>query len=105
MRTGSLDPSLFPELEPTFERIFVFPSSRSTWQVVDLARVTSTQDHVIRLECGDEALYDIIDPSIPFLLPETLQTRRSRVILKRFAFTVRQMSKLHRLRDAIDDHR
>src|SRR3974390_2931490 len=54
MQTRTLDPSLSPEPEPTFERIFVLPSPRSAWQAVDLVRVTSTQDHVIRLECRDE---------------------------------------------------
>src|SRR6516225_6853223 len=105
MQTASLAPSLFPKPEPTFERIFVVPPPRSTWQAVDLVRVSSTQDHVIRLECCDETLYDIVDPSIPLLLPEALQTRCSHIVLKRFAFAITQMCKLHRLQDAIDDHR
>src|SRR6185503_11615890 len=66
---------------------------------------SAAQHDVIRLQCGEQTLQDVIDLTLPFLPANALEGCGADALLERLAVAVRQMSEFHRLQNAIDDHR
>src|SRR5881397_2039903 len=99
------DCPLLPQSKSALERIGVGAEADLARQLVDLVGVAAAQHDVIRLQCGKQALQDVIDRALPFLPANALEGCVADALLERLAAAVRQVSELHRLQNAIHDHR
>ena len=95
---------LFPQAKSTKKCVSIISCAATCGQFFKLPDVTSAEHHVVGFEGRNQALHGISDIIPPFFLAMLLQSANSNVVLKG-ALLVRQVSQLHRLDDAIHNHR
>src|SRR6202012_334269 len=71
----------------------------------DLVGIASSQNHIVRLESGNQEFDDIMNALPPLLLPLPLEAFCADVVFERLALSKRQMRQFHRLQKSIVDHR
>src|SRR5690242_11890416 len=104
-RSGAtLDGRSLPKPLSAEERVRVVAGAAARWQCFELVDVTAAKDDVLRLERGDQTREDVLDVAPPWLESVRLQPVQSDVLLE-CSVPVRQVTELHRLDDAVDDHR
>src|SRR5262249_29799827 len=103
-RSATLDGRSLPETLAADERVRVVAGAAAGRQRFQLVNVAAPEHDVRRLEGGDQTRDDILDVAPPLREPVRLEPMQADVLLER-TVPVRQMTELHRLHDAIDDHR
>src|ERR1700691_1086235 len=94
-----------PKFETALEGVRVVSQPRLPRQASKLRGIAASQHDVIGLQCLDEMHDDVGNLPPPLFLSEAFEAGDPHTILKRLALAVRQMPKLRRLQDAVDDHR
>jgi len=94
-----------PQPEPAEEGVGVVAPPRARREGLQELGVPAAHHHVVGLQRRLQALRDVRHVAAPPLLAEALEAAPSHVVLVGAALPVRQVRELHRLEDAIDDHR
>ena len=91
---------MFPEFESSHESVSVVSYPATRRNLLQLLNIASTQYHIVRLESGDHASHHVFDIAPPLFLAVFFQSSETDIGLVRALF-IRQMTKFHRLDDAI----
>src|SRR5215470_6520208 len=104
-RSGAtLDGRSLPQTLAADERVRVIAGAAARRQRLQLVNVAAPEHDVLGLERGDQPCDDVHDVAPPWLEPVRLQPVQSDVLLE-CSVPVRQVTELHRLDKAVDDHR
>src|SRR5262247_4003291 len=94
---------VLPQTEPSQERIGVVARSATWREILQFLDVSSSQNHVLRLQSGHEASYHVRRVLPPFLFAQPFVSADPDIVFEGAPF-VRQMAKLHGFHDAVHDH-
>src|SRR6202007_2425066 len=92
--TGRFDHALLPQPKSALERVGVGAEADLARQLLDLVDVSAAQHDVIRLQRCEQALQDVVDRALPFLLADALERRGADALLERLAGVIRQLDQL-----------
>src|SRR6266436_4891408 len=95
---------LLPEAKTSEEGIYVITRTAAWRQFLQLVDVAPAQNNVFGFKSGNQTLDGVSHVTPPFFLSKLLQPPNANVVLEG-SFFVRQVSQLHRLNDAVHDHR
>src|SRR5271156_6858820 len=94
-----------PKPKTSLEGIGIVSQPYVARQATELFGITAPENDVVGLQRRSEMLDDVGDLLPPLLLAESCEARRSHIVLESPALVIRQMTELHRLQHAINDHR
>src|ERR1019366_2342106 len=95
---------LLPEARSAHKRVPVVAHAGVRRQILDASGISSAQHYVFGLQCLLEPFHHIGHVAAPVLLPKSLQTANTNVVLKCSPVLVRKMSQFHRLEYPVNDH-
>src|SRR5262249_7663297 len=94
---------LLPQPKPATEGVGIVAGARVRRQRIKFFDVASADHDVVGLERGKEACHNICHVTTPLLLSVAVQSGVTYIVLIS-ALLVGQVTELHRLHDAVDDH-